>query len=288
MISVKNAIIMAAGTSSRFAPLSFEKPKALIEVKGEILIERQIRQLLDVGISNIYIVVGYKKEEFIYLVEKYNVKLIENDSYLTRNNNASIKAVENILGDSYVCSADNYFLENPFTSQVEDSYYAAQYSEEYTQEWCMKEDKKGFIEKVVVGGNKSWYMIGHTFWSEDFTKKMLTILNSIYDDELTKDLLWESIFIKNLNVLKMKIKKYNNVIFEFDTLDELRLFDLSYIDNTRSSIIKSICVQLKCEEKDVKKIIAFKNLNNSASGFEFEVFNLKYKYFYDNQKLEAM
>ena len=44
-MKVNNAIIMAAGTASRFAPLSFEKHKALIEVKGEILIERQIRQL---------------------------------------------------------------------------------------------------------------------------------------------------------------------------------------------------------------------------------------------------
>ena len=42
---VENAIIMAAGLSSRFAPLSYEKPKALITVKGEVLIERQIRQL---------------------------------------------------------------------------------------------------------------------------------------------------------------------------------------------------------------------------------------------------
>ena len=41
---VDNAIIMAAGTASRFAPLSFEKPKALIEVRGEVLIERQIKQ----------------------------------------------------------------------------------------------------------------------------------------------------------------------------------------------------------------------------------------------------
>ncbi len=42
---VDNAVIMAAGTASRFAPLSYERPKALIEVRGEILIERQIRQL---------------------------------------------------------------------------------------------------------------------------------------------------------------------------------------------------------------------------------------------------
>ena len=40
-----NAVIMAAGMSTRFAPLSYEKPKGLWKVKGEILIEREIRQL---------------------------------------------------------------------------------------------------------------------------------------------------------------------------------------------------------------------------------------------------
>ena len=44
---------MAAGTSSRFAPLSYEKPKGLLKVKGEILIERQIRQLQEAGITRI-------------------------------------------------------------------------------------------------------------------------------------------------------------------------------------------------------------------------------------------
>jgi CTP:phosphocholine cytidylyltransferase-like protein len=47
---------MAAGTSSRFAPLSYEKPKGLLKVKGEILIERQIRQLQEAGITDITIV----------------------------------------------------------------------------------------------------------------------------------------------------------------------------------------------------------------------------------------
>ena len=60
----ENAIIMAAGFSSRFAPLSYEMPKALINVKGEVLIERQINQLKAVGIHDITIVVGYKAEMF--------------------------------------------------------------------------------------------------------------------------------------------------------------------------------------------------------------------------------
>lgn len=38
---------MAAGTSSRFAPLSYETHKSLLTVRGEVLIERQIRQIKD-------------------------------------------------------------------------------------------------------------------------------------------------------------------------------------------------------------------------------------------------
>ena len=59
---------MAAGTSSRFAPLSYEKHKAMTEVKGEVLIERQIKQIKEAGITNIYIVTGYKAEQFNYLI----------------------------------------------------------------------------------------------------------------------------------------------------------------------------------------------------------------------------
>ena len=113
-MKVDNAIIMAAGTSSRFAPLSFERPKALIEVRGEILIERQIRQLRKAGIEEIVIITGYMAEQFEYLKEKYKVILIHNPDYLIRNNNSSIYAARNYLKNSYICSSDNYFLENPF------------------------------------------------------------------------------------------------------------------------------------------------------------------------------
>lgn len=61
---MKNAIILAAGKSSKFAPFTYEKPKGLFCVKGEILIERQIEQLQNAGIKDIYIVVGYMKENF--------------------------------------------------------------------------------------------------------------------------------------------------------------------------------------------------------------------------------
>ena len=280
---------MAAGTSSRFAPLSYEKHKAMVEVKGEILIERQIKQLQEAGISEIYIVTGYKAEQFDYLKTKFNVKLIHNSEYLTRNNNGSIWAVRNILGDSYICSADNYFSKNPFTKEVDESYYAAEYSEEHTAEWCMTEDENGYINSVVIGGEKSWYMLGHTFWSQDFSEKFLRILEAEYNKEETKGKLWEKIFMAHLDVLKMKIKKYEpDVIYEFDTLDELRTFDETYILDTRSEIIKELVIQLGVKEQD---IIHLKPLNSStteAAGFEFDCMNSHYAYQYKSKELKRL
>ena len=71
--TVDNAIILAAGTSSRFAPLSYERPKALITVKGEILIERQIRQLQQAGVPEIFVVTGYRSEQLVYVADKFGV-----------------------------------------------------------------------------------------------------------------------------------------------------------------------------------------------------------------------
>ena len=81
-----NAIIMAAGMSSRFAPLSYEKPKGLLKVKGDVLIERQIRQLQEAGITDITLVVGYMKEMFFYLEDMFGVKIVVNEDYFKYNN----------------------------------------------------------------------------------------------------------------------------------------------------------------------------------------------------------
>ncbi len=286
-MKVDNAIIMAAGTSSRFVPLSYETHKGLIEVKGEILVERQIRQLREAGIKDIIIVTGYKAEGFEYLKDKYGVRLINNPDFLIRNNNASIYAVRNYLSNSYICSVDNYFAINPFLSEVDESYYAAQFSEGETKEWCITTDEYGYIDKVSIGGRNSWYMMGHTFWSKDFSNRFIKILDSVYDLESSKNLLWEDIYIRHLDTLKMKIRKYRqNDIFEFDTLDELRIFDSSYFRDTRSTILKKLCNELHCHESDILNIKAIKMDTNAADGFSFDTPFGHYSYDYASNRLE--
>ena len=165
---VENAIILAAGLSSRFAPISYEKPKGLLKVRGEVLIERQIEQLKAAGIDDITLVVGYKKEYFFYLRNKYGVEIVNNDEYASRNNNGSLWRVRNKLGNTYVCSSDDYFTENPFEAYVWKAYYSAQYAEGPTKEWCITTGANNRITKVTVGGSNSWYMLGHVYFDRSF------------------------------------------------------------------------------------------------------------------------
>lgn len=227
---VDNAIIMAAGLSSRFAPLSDTTPKALLKVKGEILIERQILQLIEAGVPEIYVVVGHKKEMFYYLAEKFGVHIIENPDYAERNNHSSIYAARKYLGNSYICSADNYFMENIFEPYVYEPYYSAVYIGGKTQEYCLSTNFNGRITHVKIGGANAWCMMGHSYWNRAFSEQYVQYLEAEYNLPETKDMYWETLYMKHLDDLTLYIRKYSDgIIREFDNLDELCLFDTSYI-----------------------------------------------------------
>ena len=287
MYTVDNAVIMAAGAASRFAPLSYERPKALIEVKGEVLIERQIRQLQSAGISQIYIVTGYKSEQFEYLREKLGVHILYNQEHLRRNNHSSIYAARDVIKNTYICSSDNYFVENPFERQIDESYYAALYADGKTNEWCMQTDTDGYISHVTVGGENAWYMLGHAFWSEDFSRKFLEILERVYEDPGVTNMFWEDIFIRNLKDLKMRIRQYSSdVIFEFDSLDELREFDASYIGDTRSQILKWIAAELRGTEAEITQIKAVRTTALTAEGIAFCFRGRNYEHAYSDRTIK--
>lgn len=274
-MSVKrNAIIMAAGTSSRFVPLSLETPKGLLEVKGEILIERQIRQLIDAGVTDISVVTGYLSEKFAYLKDKFGVCLVHNEDYAKYNNISSLIRVADRLSNTFVCSSDNYFPENVFAADPDDSYYSSLYADGHTTEYCMTTDSNDNIIGVSIGGKDAWYMVGHVYFSERFSKCFRKLMNEEYADEAVRNGYWEDLYVHNICSLPlMKIHRYEpHQIEEFDTIDELRVFDESYIDDTRSHIIKDIAVRLGCKERDFtdfKKITKTGKVQNKGFAFSF-------------------
>ena len=66
-------------------------PKGLLQVKGERLIEREIRQLQEAGIEDITVIVGYLQEKMFYLAEVWCKIVVNNDYY--KYNNCSLSYV---------------------------------------------------------------------------------------------------------------------------------------------------------------------------------------------------
>lgn len=275
---VDNAIILAAGTSSRFVPLSLELPKGLYEVKGEKLIERQIKQLKAAGINNITLVIGYKKEKFYYLKEKYKVKFIINNSFNIKNNIESIYLCRSILKNTYICVSDNYFIENPFNKYEFESFNAGMFTKKRTNEMYVKVDNRNSITSMYKDGKVGNILLGHAFWTKVFANKFIDLVKQ---DKKGKydNLFWEWLVKDNLNNLpKFYFKEYKeNCIFEFDYFDDLRKFDNKYLMHTHSNIIRNIRLVFRCDENE---IINFKRIIDGLTNtsFTFEVRSKKYIY----------
>ena len=227
---VDNAVIMAAGLSKRFAPVSAYCPKGLTLVKGEILIERQIRQLQEVGITDIYVVVGYKKELFYYLRDAYNVTIVENDQYNTKDNPESLYLVKDILRNTYICSVDNYYPENPFHAYEYTGYYSSIHVQGETNEWCIETNPQGCIHKVAIGGYDANIMLGHVYFDETFSRRFVKLLEQLEDNSDYWHHVWEYLYIHHMDALSLEIRKFDEQqILEFDSVDEAVAFDHEFL-----------------------------------------------------------
>ena len=128
-------------------------------------------------------------------------------------------------------------------------------------------------------------MVGHVFFNHEFSEKFRKLMIKEYCNETTKQGYWEDLYIRYIDQLpKMKINRYQEGdIQEFDSLDELRMFDSSYVEDTRSIVVKSICRTLNLQESDV---YGFKNIKHVGDylHFQFKVGDSTYEY---NDKTEV-
>lgn len=261
---VDNAVIMAAGFGLRSLPLSRTVPKGLYEVRGEVLIERQIKQLQQAGIQEIVVVVGYLKEKFSYLKEKYGVVLIENDDYYRYNNISSLYAAKEYLKNSYICCSDNYFNVNVFSEYVYDSYYSCKYTEEYADEHCVLKTNGDYITEIHKGGSHAWYTIGEAFFSKKFSEKFLEFLENEYCETETKKMIWDDFHIKHIKELPLRLVKYTDeIVQEFDTVEDIIEFDPEF-RNYEKQILTELA-QMQCEVPDGLKKYGDIERYNSAT-----------------------
>lgn len=267
---VDNAIILAAGFGSRFVPLTYEVPKGLLEVYGQPMIERQIEQLLAAGIDEIVVVVGYKKESFDYLVDKYGVELVFNPDYATKNNLWSLACAGEHLRNSYVLVADNWMECSVFSANEAASWFSCLRFDGPTDEWCVECDEAGRIRGIEVGGSDALAVVGPAFFNEEFSARFKEFMGQYAGRPEADGYYWEQILKDHIDELVMYANDQTGNVHEFESLEELRAFDISYITDSRSSVMRFIADSFEIPEARIVDIFPLKEgvTNNS---FHFAV-----------------
>lgn len=250
----RNAIILAAGFGMRMVPINIETPKALLEVRGETLIERLIRQLQEAGIHEIYVVVGFMKEQFEYLIDACGVKLVVNSEYASRNNLYSLKQVIAHVSDSYIIPCDLWCRRNPFSRH-----------ELYS--WYMVSDKKDKDSKVRVNKKRALVhmketgmgnqMLGICYLAEPEAAIVRERINQMSKEPKYYDAFWEEALSGKKQMMVLAKVVPAEEIVEINTYEQLRDLDKSS-SQLRTDTISVISSVMSVDAKEITDIEVLK------------------------------
>ena len=275
--SPKKAIILAAGYGMRMVPINMETPKALLTVNGEVMIERTINQLHEAGISDIYVVVGFLKEKFEYLIDDFGVKLVMNTEYSRKNNIYSlwkaIKALTKIeqadLSNTYIIPSDIWCERNPFSNQELLSWYMV--SDLIDQDSKVRVNRKNELVKTDCLGNA---MIGISYLTgEEATAVQKNIEKMILDGRHDESFWEDALFEKDRMLVQAKVVHSSDFI-ELNTYEQLRDFDENS-EQLKSRELETAATALHCKVTDITNISVLKKGMTNRS-FLFEANGYKY------------
>lgn len=250
----RNAIILAAGIGMRMMPINKEVPKGLLEVNGEPLIERIIKQLHEVGITEIYIVVGFLKEQYEYLIDEYGVELIVNMEYAKKNNMHSLKLVIENLSNSYVIPSDIWCSNNPFNSHELYSWYMV--SDTMDVDSSVRVNRRMELVSIPDSAEGNC-MIGISYLLEEQAAVVREKVMQFCEDSQYDNCFWEEALYNNDRmIVQARIVRANDAI-EINTFEQLRELD-GASKNLKSDILKDISEIFKVNVDEIKDITALK------------------------------
>lgn len=267
----KNAIILAAGFGMRMVPINTETPKGLLEIKGERLIECTIRQLHEVGITEIYIVVGFMKEQYEYLIDEYGVDLIVAPDYTSKNNLHSLKTAADHLSNSYIIPCDIWCEKNPYSRNELYSWYMV--SDLVDDDSTVRVNRKQelVVQKEQAGGNA---MIGICYLLEAEAETVRERLEELGRDSRYDGAFWEeTLYRKDRMIVTARVVHAADAV-EINTYEQLREID-SDSSQLQTDAIQVICEALGAQQDEVTNITVLKKGMTNRS-FLFSCKDKKY------------
>lgn len=229
---IERAIVMAAGIGKRMQPVTLETPKPLVRVNGVRMIDTVIRGLHENGISEIYVVVGYLKEQFRELEQTYpGLHLIENPYYDTCNNISSLYVAREHLKNVIILDGDQMLYRPEILKKEFDrSGYHAVWTEEPTGEWLMTVENGIVTHCSRTGGAKGWQLFSVSRWTAEDGQKLRHHLEVEFAEKKNRQIYWDDVVMfcypgeYRLGVYPME----PGDVVEIDNLQELAALDASY------------------------------------------------------------
>ena len=264
---VESAVILAAGFGLRMIPLNDIGPKALLRVYGEVLIERLIKQLKAKGIDKIYVVVGYQKEKFEYLIDRYDVQLVVNRDYASDNNCHSVALASKYLSNSYIVPGDLYFTTNPFNKYEYTSYYSLCNVEKDVGYYYV--DKRG---QLVKGTDVYYEAVGLAYLDSKTGTKLMKNIQEV--EKNNERPYWEDALFRRNNKIALDIRFFTEEDYiEINTFEDLRKLEgKEYLQSKNLNLLANI---FNVQIDDIKNVaISKKGMTNRS--FTFEVKDKRY------------
>ena len=204
------AFILCAGLGTRLRPISNQIPKCLLEVKGETLLERHIRKLKEINVSEIIINLHHKPDsikEFLNLKKNFGIDIIfSEEETLMGTGGALVKAKEEIGTETFILISGDLYTEYPLESlknKVNEAHLVS----------VKNDGSKGdfSIEKgIVIEGN-------------DFNYGGIAIINPALLADRTNQHkeFWKDIILPSVKEKKVSAEIYKGVLKNINTKEDL-------------------------------------------------------------------
>ncbi len=267
----RNAVILAAGFGMRMVPINTMYTKGMLEVHGESLIERLICQLNEAGIQEIYIIVGFMKESYEYLIDKYGVQLIINPEYMEKNNLYSLYRAEKYFKNTYIVPCDIWCRENPFLQNKTESWYMVSDMVDDESIFHVNRKREISVTSLQNAGNG---MIGIAYLIEKDSALLRQNMHRLIESGNYQDSFWEDALIQDKKfMLPARIVSATDTV-EINTYEQLRELDENS-NHLKSEVLALIAQVLHVDEIEIKNITVLKKGMTNRS-FLFSCGNERY------------